>query len=164
MMVERPATQYSGKADVFSFGIVLYEMVYGKTPFGGEDRVDTFAKICDEQEKLRFPRHPRTSRACRRLLKKLLHKDPSRRVTSPNQIRSSKFFKGFEWFPCGLASGALPPFHQELEPAAASSLRCRHSSDIVEVVYHKHVVGQVSSSTESTKAGHVNDRMHAVVA
>ena len=74
------------------------------------------------------------------------------------------FFQGLEWFPCRLVAGALPPFHQELESAAASSVRCRHSSDVVEVVYHEHVVGQVSSSMKSTKAVHVNNRMHAVVA
>ncbi|CAG8131086.1 unnamed protein product [Penicillium olsonii] len=47
---------YDGRCDWWSLGIILYECLYGFTPFGCESRHDTKAKILEHADHLKFPR------------------------------------------------------------------------------------------------------------
>ncbi|KAI9834935.1 MAG: hypothetical protein M1819_002658 [Sarea resinae] len=46
---------YDGRCDWWSLGIILYECLYGYTPFCCETRQDTKAKILEHKKALRFP-------------------------------------------------------------------------------------------------------------
>lgn len=46
---------YDEKADWWSVGILLYEMIYGFTPFMGETVADVFGNLASWQQVLRFP-------------------------------------------------------------------------------------------------------------
>ena len=48
--------------DWWSFGILMYELVYGFTPFRGAKRDQTFENIL--KRKLEFPASPEVSPAC----------------------------------------------------------------------------------------------------
>ena len=80
--------------DWWTLGILIYEMVYGKTPFKGPNRKETFYNIlCKEPE---FNSHcPMND-----LIRKLLVKDPRLRLGSlhgSKEIKSHPYFKGTSW-------------------------------------------------------------------
>jgi len=63
------------RADIWAFGVVLYEMVTGRKPFGGDDVGDVLASVIKEQPSLEAVPAP-----LRRLLQRCLEKDPKKRL------------------------------------------------------------------------------------
>ncbi|KAJ5399652.1 hypothetical protein N7465_010141 [Penicillium sp. CMV-2018d] len=53
---------YDGRCDWWSLGIILYECLYGFTPFACENRHDTKIKILQHTRTLRFPREKSTDK------------------------------------------------------------------------------------------------------
>lgn len=87
---------YGTSVDWWTFGILMYEMLYGVTPFRGKSQRDTFSKI--EKSILKFPDHPRctVSKECKSLIKKLLTHDPKKRLgyeQGAAGIKAHPFFK-----------------------------------------------------------------------
>ncbi|KAI8004745.1 Inositol-pentakisphosphate 2-kinase IPK1 [Camellia lanceoleosa] len=75
--------------------ILLYEMLYGYTPFRGKTRQKTFANILHKD--LKFPGAISVSLSAKQLMYRLLHKDPKNRLGSregANEIKRHPFFKG----------------------------------------------------------------------
>jgi serine/threonine protein kinase len=63
------------RADIWAFGVVLYEMLTGKRLFEGETVSDTLAQVLTKQ-----PDWEQVPAKVRRLLKKCLEKDPKKRL------------------------------------------------------------------------------------
>src|SRR5581483_2055239 len=63
------------RADIFAFGVVLYEMLQGGPPFEGETVSDTLAAVLKEEPKL-----DRVPAKVRPLLQRCLEKDPRKRL------------------------------------------------------------------------------------
>ncbi len=61
-------------ADLWAFGIMLYEMFCGRTPFKGENTYVTFKNI--EKLEISFPKKISISENAKDLIKKILIKDP----------------------------------------------------------------------------------------
>lgn len=70
--------KYDAKADLWSVGTILYEMVVGKPPYGGSNHVQLLANI--ERNDLRFPAHVDVSGPCKNLLLGLLQRKPVNRM------------------------------------------------------------------------------------
>uniref|UniRef100_M4C0F3 Protein kinase domain-containing protein n=1 Tax=Hyaloperonospora arabidopsidis (strain Emoy2) TaxID=559515 RepID=M4C0F3_HYAAE len=70
--------KYDAKADLWSVGTILFEMVAGRPPFGGANHVQLLANI--ERQPLHFPSTLQLSRSCRHLLVALLQRKPALRL------------------------------------------------------------------------------------
>ncbi|KAF5726560.1 putative AGC [Tripterygium wilfordii] len=77
--------------DWWSLGVVLYEMLYGTTPFKSSNRNDTFCRILKKQPDLVGEATP-----LRDLIRKLLEKDPNQRI-GLDGIKAHDFFRGVDW-------------------------------------------------------------------
>ncbi|KAJ7295604.1 hypothetical protein O6H91_17G045900 [Diphasiastrum complanatum] len=81
--------------DWWTFGVFLYEMAYGITPFKGGTRKETFFNILCREPVMSSP-----CIALNDLISKLLVKEPDERFGSVNgsaQIKGHEFFHGVQW-------------------------------------------------------------------
>ena len=75
------------RTDIWSFGVVLFELPTGKRPFRGETATDTLASILKtEPDWTELP--PAVAADLRRLLHRCLQKDPKRRLQSIADARA----------------------------------------------------------------------------
>ncbi|XP_058207881.1 phototropin-2-like isoform X1 [Rhododendron vialii] len=89
---------HSSAIDWWALGILLYEMLYGRTPFRGKNRQRTFANILHKD--LTFPSSIPVSLPARQLIHALLNRDPGSRLGSnsgANEIKQHSFFHGIHW-------------------------------------------------------------------
>lgn len=98
---------HGSAVDWWTFGIFLFELLYGKTPFKGPANDDTLANVVSQS--LKFPDTPRVSFQARDLIRGLLIKDPENRLGSVKgaaEIKQHSFFEGLNW---ALIRCAAPP-------------------------------------------------------
>jgi hypothetical protein len=70
------------RADIWAFGVVLYEMLNGKQPFAGETVSDTLAAVLRAE-----PHWDAIPLAMRRLVRRCLEKNPKRRLRDIGEAR-----------------------------------------------------------------------------
>ncbi|KAI1179777.1 Pkinase-domain-containing protein [Nemania sp. FL0916] len=92
---------HTSAVDWWTLGILIFEMLYGTTPFKGKNRNATFSNIL--REEVSFPEHsgaPQISNLCKSLIRKLLIKDETRRLgarAGASDIKTHAFFRTTQW-------------------------------------------------------------------
>ncbi|KAI9834126.1 MAG: serine/threonine protein kinase, AGC [Phylliscum demangeonii] len=92
---------HTSAVDWWTLGVLIYEMLYGTTPFKGKNRNATFASIL--RDEVSFPEHsgaPPISNLCKSLIRKLLIKDEGRRLGSragASDVKTHPFFRPTQW-------------------------------------------------------------------
>ncbi|EME40895.1 hypothetical protein DOTSEDRAFT_178154 [Dothistroma septosporum NZE10] len=92
---------HTSAVDWWTLGILIYEMLFGTTPFKGKNRNATFANIL--RDEVPFPEGsgaPSISNLCKSLIRKLLIKDELRRLGSragASDVKTHPFFRSTSW-------------------------------------------------------------------
>ncbi|KAF2845106.1 serine/threonine protein kinase-like protein [Plenodomus tracheiphilus IPT5] len=73
--------KYDAKADLWSVGTVLFEMMCARPPFRANNHVELLRKIEDRKDQIRFPEGIVSSRAMKTLIRALLKKKPTERMS-----------------------------------------------------------------------------------
>ncbi|PSN60531.1 Serine/threonine-protein kinase atg1 [Corynespora cassiicola Philippines] len=73
--------KYDAKADLWSVGTVLYEMVSARPPFRANNHVELLRKIEDRKDHIRFTEGIVTTRAMKNLIRALLKRKPTERMS-----------------------------------------------------------------------------------
>ncbi|TKX19825.1 serine/threonine-protein kinase-23 [Elsinoe australis] len=92
---------HTSAVDWWTLGILIYEMLYGTTPFKGKNRNATFANILRDEPPLpEGGGSPQVSNLCKSIIRKLLIKDELRRLGSragASDVKSHPFFRTTQW-------------------------------------------------------------------
>lgn len=73
--------KYDAKADLWSVGTVLYEMMTSKPPFRASNHVELLRRIEKGEDKIKFPEEVLISDAMQKLIRALLKRDPKERMS-----------------------------------------------------------------------------------
>ncbi|KAL8029640.1 hypothetical protein ABFX02_14G238300 [Erythranthe guttata] len=89
---------HGSAVDWWTYGIFLYELLYGRTPFRGSSNEETISNVVSRR--LDFPDRPAVSCQARDLIERLLKKEPDGRmgaVKGAVEIKQHPFFEGVNW-------------------------------------------------------------------
>lgn len=78
-----------GRSDLFSAGIVLYQMVTGERPFRGESLVAVATKIANDPPAPMAPLRPDLPPSLRRIIERCLAKQPSQRFQNGEELAAA---------------------------------------------------------------------------
>ncbi|GJN90679.1 hypothetical protein Rhopal_003691-T1 [Rhodotorula paludigena] len=117
---------HSSAVDWWTVGILIYEMLFGCTPFKGSNRHATFSNVL--RNEVAFPDHPATTTLCKSMIKKLLCKDEHRRLGSQSgasEVKQHKWFASISW---GLLRHQKPPIVPQVTNAENANFRSMRES------------------------------------
>ncbi|KAI8333940.1 hypothetical protein BC941DRAFT_433396 [Chlamydoabsidia padenii] len=101
--------RYNRSVDWWAFGVLIYEMLLGQSPFKGEDEDEIFDAVLEDE--ILYPMT--MSRNCVSICQKLLERNPARRLGSGKsdgqEVRQHVFFSGVNWDDL-LAKKVTPPY------------------------------------------------------
>uniref|UniRef100_A0A8C8VFH3 Protein kinase C delta type n=1 Tax=Pelusios castaneus TaxID=367368 RepID=A0A8C8VFH3_9SAUR len=105
--------KYTFSVDWWSFGVLLYEMLIGQSPFHGDDEDELFESI-----RVDTPHYPRwITKESKDILEKLFERDPTKRLGITGNIKDHSFFKTINW--TALEKREIePPFKPKVKSAS----------------------------------------------
>jgi serine/threonine-protein kinase len=80
--------EVDGRTDIYSFGVVLYEMLSGRQPFGGSNAVNTLFQHLDEEVPPLRQIAPAVPEALERVVMRAMAKEPKDRPPSAREMQS----------------------------------------------------------------------------
>ncbi|XP_043689498.1 protein kinase PINOID-like [Telopea speciosissima] len=121
---------HGNAVDWWALGIFIYELIYGRTPFSGENNEATLRNIL--KKPLSFPTGSPSSGSemyARDLISRLLVKDPSQRLGSKRgaaEVKTHPFFKDINF---ALIRSSIPPEISGLRRSKTTSMSTKTAFD-----------------------------------
>src|SRR5262245_23332225 len=85
----RNSDDIDGRADIWSIGVVLYEMIAGDPPFDGDGVGEIFAAILEKEPVPLAERSPKVPKELSDIVTKCLRRDPNERWDDAGQLASA---------------------------------------------------------------------------
>lgn len=102
--------KYTFSVDWWSFGVLVYEMLIGQSPFQGDDEDELFESIRSDT-----PHYPRwLTKEAKNMIELLFEREPSRRLGIVGDVRAHPFFKTINW-PALERREVDPPFKPKVK-------------------------------------------------
>ena len=105
---ESGGANYGTECDIWSFGVVVFEMLFGNGPFYSERLIQTYSSIINHKETFQIPEEPQISENAKNLLRSVIC-DREARLTI-DQLKQHPFFSGIQW---DQMKSVQPPFIPE---------------------------------------------------
>ncbi|KAI8089759.1 kinase-like domain-containing protein [Halteromyces radiatus] len=143
---------HSSTVDWWTLGILLYEMLYGFTPFKGSNRNDTFDRIMTQT--LDFPNFatnpyyqgPEITNGCKSCMRKLLHKNENKRLgarAGASEVKSHAFFKPINF---ALLRHMRPPILPSQKAKPIDAVHFKHIKESVS--FDLEAAGKITTTTD----------------
>lgn len=92
----KPGPMYDYDVDWWSLGVVIFESLFGETPFYAESLAETYSKVMNHETCFKIPDEPKISDEGKDLISHLICNKP-KRFQSLDQFKSHKWFEGIDW-------------------------------------------------------------------
>jgi len=96
------------RSDIFSFGVVFYEMITGQRPFNGDTQAAVLAALLKDQPPLIGQRQPGVPRQLERVVRKCLEKKPDDRWHTARDLKPTLEMIDLDAPPMSSASASVP--------------------------------------------------------
>jgi serine/threonine protein kinase len=96
------------RSDIFSFGVVFYEMITGQRPFTGDTQAAVIAALMKDQPSPMNQRQPATPRALERVVRKCMEKKPDDRWQSARDLKPTLELIDLDTAPVSSSSSSVP--------------------------------------------------------
>ena len=116
-------TPFSSKCDVWSLGIIAFQMLYGKTPWMGISPVDLLNNI-EKNPKLRFNEDIKVSEEMKEIIGKMLVWEDQKRISWP-EVFKSELFKNEKNPSLGLKNNSKEPLAGKKEEEKSFSKKVK---------------------------------------
>jgi cGMP-dependent protein kinase 1 len=138
-------TGYGLATDLWSLGIMLYEFVCGRVPFGEEEEDPTkiYSKILENI--LRYPNYI-TSPRCKPVIEKLLDSNPAMRGTA-DKLKDHSWFTGVSWDAL-LGKQVKPPFIPKSN-IFSSSKSLKLGKELAQYIFEHEEIDKISEKPAS---------------
>ncbi|CAO3592424.1 unnamed protein product [Absidia cylindrospora] len=146
---------HTSGVDWWTLGILIYEMLYGTTPFKGLNRNETFASIMHHNVIFHdqpLPYQTPLSSQCRHLIRKLLQKDEHKRLGSragASDVKSHPFFKSINFALLRHLEPPILPLIQHPDGVDALNFRKMAAESISLDLDMDHTITNISFTTSA---------------
>lgn len=89
--------EYSKECDMWSFGVILYLLITGRTPFNGSNPQELLENVLEATYRMEDDDWKEFSQNAKDIVSRLLIKDPSKRLTAQEALKHPWFDNRFDY-------------------------------------------------------------------